>query len=217
MSNSKIILLATHNQGKLVEMQEIFKEKGYTVKNLDYLSTKIEAPEEIGITFEENALLKAYYVAKETGFIALADDSGLEISALKNAPSIYSARYATRRNDKEILALQEKEPEKYSQDMLNNLQVLKDMQNFSEDEQRKARFCCCLALVFPDDKSPIITHGYWEGIITKEIKGENGFGYDPIFFDPILGKTSAQLSKEEKMKVSHRAKAIEVMRKKFEF
>ncbi len=192
-----IILLATHNQGKVAEMHSALK--GYQVESLDYLPDKIEDVEENGLSFEENALLKARFVAKKTGFIALADDSGLEIQALDSAPGIYSARYAQRRNDSEILSLNS------PKDLKNILQVLKDMKGI---ENRKARFCCCLALVFPKTGQEIVVHGYWEGEITKEIIGENGFGYDPIFLDKSLGKTSAELTKAEKMQISHRARAI---------
>ncbi len=209
---SEIVLLATRNQGKVAEMRSIFassfKDK-YQVESLDFLGYELDDVEETGETFEENALLKARYVSEKTGYIALADDSGLEIEALNNAPGLYSARYATLRNDLQILASEG------NQDYHNILQVLKDLQNFETDDERKARFRCCLAMVFPEtsnqsiEQKEIIANGYWEGIITKEIVGENGFGYDPIFFDKNLGKTSAELKKEEKMKISHRAKAIE--------
>ncbi len=213
---NKIVLLATHNKGKVLEMRDVFSKiqnkENYQAESLDFLPFSVEDIEETGTSFEENALLKARHVAKTTGYIALADDSGLEVDSLKSAPGIYSARYAQMRNNKEILDLEG------SKDYHNILQVLKDMQNFNADEERKARFCSCLAMVFVDkDKEitdEIVVHGYWEGYLTKEIIGSNGFGYDPIFFDPLLQKTAAELTKDEKMKTSHRAKAIQKLLEK---
>ncbi len=201
MSKENIIILASHNKGKVIELQSAFTALGYRVENLDFLETKIEEIEETGTTFEENALLKARYVAEKTGYIALADDSGIEIEALNNAPGLYSARYAQRRND----LIQNKDMQEIPKDSLNIMQVLKDMQG---NKNRNARFTCCLALAFPNKDEHIIAFGYWNGTLTEEIIGENGFGYDPIFFDETLGKTSAELTKSEKMAVSHRAKAI---------
>ncbi len=195
------IILATHNKGKLAEMLSPFADLGYLVENLD--GYNLEAPEENGNTFEENALIKARYVSEKTGHIALADDSGLEVYALDNRPSIYSARYAQMQNSHEIIT------QNISDDTKNILQVLKEMEDIKDIEKRKARFVSCLSLVFPDNRAPIIAHGFWEGQITFEPKGENGFGYDPIFFDPKLNKVSAELAKSEKMAISHRAKAIE--------
>ncbi len=197
-----IIILASHNKGKVLELKEPFLALGYDLKSLDFLDEEIEEIEETGLTFEENALLKARYVADKTGYIAIADDSGLEIEALDNAPSIYSARYANRRQDLILL----EENANVSKDHLNILQVLKDMRGKSS---RNARFTCCLALAFANSEKHLLAFGHWEGQITEEMQGENGFGYDPIFFDPLLNKTSAQLTKNEKMAVSHRAKAIE--------
>ncbi len=201
MKNNTIIL-ASHNEGKVREMSALFNKMGYELISLASYNKELELPEETGTTFEENALIKAKFVAKETSCIALADDSGLEIFVLNNAPGVYSARYATNRNNNEILS------QDISKDEKNILQVLKDLEKFTTNEERKARFVCCLALVFPDERANIISHGYWEGIITKECIGENGFGYDPIFYDEKLQKVSAQLSKEEKNAVSHRGAAI---------
>ncbi len=202
------ILLATHNKGKVAEMRSPFTDLGYDLDCLD--GYNLEAPEENGKSFEENALIKARYVSEKTGLIAIADDSGLEIAALNNRPSIYSARYAHLQNDPEIQA------KDVDEDKKNILQVLKDMQGIKEFEKRNACFVCCLALVFPDDREPIIAHGYWEGLITFEAKGLNGFGYDPIFFDPSIAKVSAELEKSEKMAISHRAKAIENLLAQFQ-
>ncbi len=200
--DKKTIVLASQNQGKVREMAEPFKERGYTLISLDMLDEKLELPEETGKSFEENALIKARYIAEKTNTIAIADDSGVEVFSLENAPGIYSARYASMRNDKEILE------QNIPTDSKNILQALKDLEKFENPADRKARFVCCLALVFPDEREDIISFGYWDGVITQECLGENGFGYDPIFFDENLQKTAAQLTKEEKMALSHRAKAI---------
>ncbi len=204
MQENAIIILASHNKGKVAELKEAFLSLGYRIESLDFLEQEIEEIEETGMTFEENALLKARYIADKTGYIALADDSGLEVEALENAPGLYSARYAQRRND---LILQENMQE-VPKDTLNILQVLKDMQG---KEERKARFTCCLALAFPQSDKHIVAFGHWNGELTQSMSGENGFGYDPIFYDTSLAKTAAQLTKAEKMAVSHRARAIEKM------
>ncbi len=205
MNKDNIIILASHNAGKVKELQSAFEPTGFRVENLDFLPFPVEDVEETGQTFEENALLKARYVAEKTGYISLADDSGLEIESLNNAPGVYSARYAQKRNDLINELTTTAHP---SKDELNILQVLKDMASYKDTEQRKARFCCCLALVFPKTNKELLAYGYWNGYITKEKIGENGFGYDPIFYDNDLKKTAAQLSKEEKLKVSHRGKAV---------
>ncbi len=203
MNKSNIIILASHNKGKVAELKEPFSSMGYRVESLDFLEERIDEIEETGSSFEENALLKARYVANKTGYIALADDSGLEVQALDNAPGLYSARYAKIRNN---LILQD-DMKEVPKDTLNILQVLKDMQG---KEDRRARFTCCLALVFAKGEH-LLAFGHWNGELKQEMSGENGFGYDPIFFDPSLSKTAAQLTKAEKMAVSHRAKAIENM------
>lgn len=150
--------------------------------------------EENGKSYEENALLKARAVAKRTDAIVLADDSGLEIDALGGEPGIYSSRY-----------LGEDTP--YSE---KNVTILKRMEGVS-GEQRSARFVCAIAAIFPDGEE-VTMRAVIEGEIAKEPAGEGGFGYDPIFYFPEFGKTTAQMTAEEKNQVSHRGKALEKMK-----
>ena len=151
--------------------------------------------EEDGTTYEENALIKARAVAAHTDAIVMADDSGLEVDALNKEPGVYSARY-----------LGEDTP--YS---IKNAEIIKRLEGL-EGEQRSARFVCAIATVFPD-KSEVTTRATIEGQIGFEEKGTNGFGYDPIFYVPEFGKTTAELTEEEKNQVSHRGKALELMKK----
>ena len=151
--------------------------------------------EEDGTTYEENALIKARAVAAHTDAIVMADDSGLEVDALNKEPGVYSARY-----------LGEDTP--YS---IKNAEIIKRLEGL-EGEQRSARFVCAIAAVFPD-KSEVTTRATIEGQIGFEEKGTNGFGYDPIFYVPEFGKTTAELTEEEKNQVSHRGKALELMKK----
>ena len=193
----KELIIATNNEGKVREFQNIFSEKGYTVKSLKDFP-EIEDVEETGTTFEENALLKAQTVAKALQVVVIADDSGLEVDALNGEPGVYSARYAgTDKNDE-----------------ANIDKVLEKLQDVPE-ENRTARFVCVLAVAMPDEES-FTVRGTCEGFITTERKGENGFGYDPIFYIKEIDKTMAQLSKEEKNKISHRARAIELLAKRWE-
>ena len=152
----------------------------------------VDEVEETGLTFVENAILKARHAAKISGLPAIADDSGLEVDALNGAPGIYSARYAgTDATDEQ------------------NLQkLLADSKNVP-DEQRTARFQCLLVyLRHADDPTPLICQGTWEGFITQEPMGDNGFGYDPVFFVPKHNCTSAQLTPEQKNQLSHRGQAL---------
>ena len=152
----------------------------------------VDEVEETGLTFVENAILKARHAAKISGLPAIADDSGLEVDALNGAPGIYSARYAgTDATDEQ------------------NLQkLLADLKNVP-DEQRTARFQCLLVyLRHADDPTPLICQGTWEGFITQEPMGDNGFGYDPVFFVPKHNCTSAQLTPEQKNQLSHRGQAL---------
>ena len=151
--------------------------------------------EEDGTTYEENALIKARAVAAHTDAIVMADDSGLEVDALNKEPGVYSARY-----------LGEDTP--YS---IKNAEIIKRLEGL-EGEQRSARFVCAIAAVFPH-KSEVTTRATIEGQIGFEEKGTNGFGYDPIFYVPEFGKTTAELTEEEKNQVSHRGKALELMKK----
>ena len=190
---NKTIIIATHNKGKAKEFKSLFKEYGYAIKTLhDY--PEIDEVPETGDTFDENALQKASAISEELGTIVLADDSGLEVDALNGQPGIYSARYSGE----------------HGNDQKNNEKLLKELENIKE-EDRTANFHCSLALVGPG-KEPLFVEGNIEGRILFEPQGENGFGYDPLFYIPTLKRSMAELSNEEKNKISHRAKAIENLR-----
>ena len=187
------IVLASNNAGKLKELQSMLASLG-----LELLSQKdfsLPSIEETGLSFVENAILKARYVAKETGLPAIADDSGLCVDALGGAPGIYSARFAGVDTT----------------DSLNNQKLLRELDGV-EDSQRGAHFRCALALVrHAEDPVPIICEGVWHGRILHELSGVNGFGYDPLFYVEELGKASAELSSEIKNQHSHRAKALTLL------
>lgn len=187
------IIVATGNEGKMVEIRQIMgdtKREFASLKDLNL--TDIEIIED-GKTFEENAIIKAKTIMEHTGQMALADDSGLEVDYLDKAPGIYSARY-----------LGEDTP--YS---IKNNHIIKQLEGV-EGEDRSARFVCVIACAFPNGRI-LTTRGTIEGQIGYEEKGENGFGYDPIFYVPELGCTTAELLPEEKNKISHRGKAMVAM------
>lgn len=185
----KEIMIATKNRGKVKEFRDLFASRGVDVKSLvDY--PNIEDIEETGVTFAENAQIKAETIAKKLHIPVIADDSGLAIDYLDGRPGVYSARYAgEHKND------------------LDNLNKVLDELAAVPDEQRTARFHCALALAIPGEKTQIV-EGTCEGIITDKPIGENGFGYDPIFFVSEKGKTMAELSKDEKNQISHRGNAL---------
>jgi len=187
------IVFATTNEGKVKEIKEIlegFPVEVVSMKEMD-ITTDIE---ENGTTFEENSLIKAREISKLTGLPALADDSGLEVDYLNGEPGIYSARYLGKDTD---------------YNYKNNYII--DRLKEAEDKERSARFICVISLVLPDGRE-FVKKGVMEGRIGYEIKGENGFGYDPIFYLPEYGKTSAELSSDEKNKISHRGKALRAMK-----
>ena len=189
----KSIIFATSNEGKMKEIRLIMQDSGYEVVSLKEAGISADI-EENGATFEENAVIKASAIAKLTGELAMADDSGLEVDYMDKAPGIYSARFLG---------------EDTSYDIKNNyiLNQLKDV----PVPQRSARFVCAIALARPDGTS-VTKRATIEGYIGFEIRGENGFGYDPIFMVPEYDKTTAELSIEEKNKISHRAKALMAMK-----
>lgn len=190
----KQILFATGNEHKMVEIRAILADLGVPVLSLKEAGIDVDV-EENGTTFEENAMIKASEIAKLVeDTIVLADDSGLEIDYLNKEPGIYSARYAGVDT---------------SYDVKN--QMLLDRLDGVADEERTARFVCAIAAVFPDGSRKVV-RGTIEGMIGYEIKGENGFGYDPIFYLPELGKSTAELEPEEKNKLSHRGNALEEMK-----
>lgn len=184
------ILLATQNQGKVKELQEMLADTQIDILSL-YDIENWEDVEETGSTFAENASLKARAAAERTGYIALADDSGLEVDALDGAPGVYSARYAGEPKD----------------DERNNDKLLKALEKVP-DEERTARFRCALVIATPDGKE-YLTEGTVEGRISRVRRGKDGFGYDPLFFMPDFGRTMAELTLTQKNKLSHRAQAFQ--------
>ena len=186
------VVLATHNQGKIREFQKILSEIGWDIISVSELGD-IQEPEETGRTFEENALQKARYYANITQFPVLADDSGIIADILQNKPGIYSARYAGQHGD----------------DKANNEKLIKDLSTF-HGEDRRGHYVCVIALVWPNGKE-LTVRGTCEGIIRDFYQGTNGFGYDPLFYIPSLEKTMAELSIEEKNKISHRGHALQLL------
>ncbi len=187
------IIFATGNQGKMHEIRQILGDMDLEVVSMKEAGIDIDIVED-GTTFEENAIIKAKAVAAYTDAIVLADDSGLEIEYLNNEPGIYSARYMGADTP-------------YSVKNQNFIDRLKGV----PDEKRTARFVCVIAAAMPDGEI-FTTKGVIEGRIAEEEKGENGFGFDPIFYVPEYGCTTAQLSEEQKNAISHRGKALEAMK-----
>jgi XTP/dITP diphosphohydrolase len=190
-----ILVLATRNAGKTAEIRELLKNHPVEIRNLDDFGP-IPAIVEDGSTFEANAYKKASLTAAYLGFPALADDSGLCVEALDGAPGIYSARYAGEQAD-------------------DARRCQKLLQELGDAENRRARFECVLSLAVPT--GPALTYeSSCEGIITRQPTGSNGFGYDPIFYFPELGRTFAELTTEEKSRVSHRGKALQELSAEFD-
>lgn len=194
-SKKNTIVLATTNAGKIRELAEPLEAFGLEVVGLDAFQGLGDI-EESGKTFEENALLKARTVADATGYVSVADDSGLEVDALNGAPGVYSARYS---DDWESL-------EGESRDA-RNIRKLQAVMAGLPEEKRHARFVSCMAVCIPRG-AEMVVRGTWEGRILEEAQGSNGFGYDPLFFDPLLGRSAATLSKDEKNATSHRGRAL---------
>ncbi len=192
------IILATRNAGKIRELADALQVYGLNVLGLEAFPS-LEDIEETGTTFEENALLKAQYVAENTGLIAIADDSGLEVDALQGRPGVYSARYG---NDWDFLP----EESKDARNMRKLLHELKDVPS----QERSARFVCAMAACKPNGQH-IIVRGTWEGSLLTQECGSNGFGYDPVFYDASLERSAAQLSKDEKNARSHRGHALRLL------
>lgn len=187
-----VIVLATRNAGKIRELHDLLRDTGVTVVGLDAYPELGEI-EETGATFAENALLKARTVAGLTGRIAVADDSGLEVDALGGAPGVHSARYSA-------------EDGAPATDARNNAKLLAALADVPEP-RRTARFCSVMVACAPDGRH-ITAAGTWEGRVADAPRGDNGFGYDPLFFDPQLGRTAATLTRAEKNARSHRGKAL---------
>ena len=188
------IIFATGNENKMREIREILGDLGLEIVSMKEAGISVDIVED-GETFEENAMIKAEAVSKLCDDIVLADDSGLEVDYLDKAPGVYSARFMG-------------EDTSYN---IKNQAIIDKLEGVPK-EKRTARFVCAIAAVLPSGKK-ISTRGTIEGMIGYEIKGENGFGYDPIFYVEELGCTTAEISPEEKNKVSHRGNALRAMRK----
>ena len=184
----KTVIIATSNKGKLIEIKEILKGIPFQIKSLPELDFKIEI-DETGKTFKENALIKAKTVGEKTNLLTLGEDSGLEVDYLYGKPGIYSARYIPGTD----------------QDRVNK--VLEELKRVPR-EKRTARFICVAALYDPRTQKTEFFEGVSTGVITQKPAGENGFGYDPIFYNLDLKKTNGEASLEEKNLVSHRARAL---------
>ncbi len=193
MQKTKIVL-ATGNQGKVKEMADVLAEFGFEV--IAQSKFGIESPEETGLTFVENALIKARYASQMTGLPAIADDSGLAVDALGGAPGLYSARYAGEDGN----------------DQANRKKLLEEMANVA-DQARAAKFVSCIVMLqHPTDPTPKIAIGECFGEILKEERGQNGFGYDALFFYPPKQCSFAELETAEKKKISHRAIALQSLK-----
>lgn len=192
---TRTVLLATRNQGKIAELRALLLPFGLKVVGLDAFAA-VEDVEETGTSFEANALLKASAACLATGLTALADDSGLEVDALDGAPGVFSARYS-------------QEPALPATDERNIDKLLKALSEVA-DKDRTARFRCCMAACAPNG-ARLTAQGAWEGVIARQRLGGNGFGYDPVFFDPKIGLTAAQMNPEQKNALSHRAKAVQTL------
>ncbi len=187
------VVLATGNAGKVRELADLLEGFGLDVVAQTELG--VDSAEETGLTFIENAILKARHAAQVTGLPAIADDSGLAVNALGGAPGIYSARYAgADASDQQ------------------NLEKLLTALDTVPDGERQAQFHCVLVyLRHADDPTPLVCHGSWAGEITRTAAGEGGFGYDPIFYVPSAGKTAAEMTRDEKRGQSHRGQALKLL------
>ncbi|WP_027355730.1 XTP/dITP diphosphatase [Desulfofundulus thermocisternus] len=187
------LVLATRNPGKVRELSQLLSPLGYEVLSLEHFPGVPEVVED-GATFRDNAVKKATAVARHTGQLALADDSGLEVDYLGGAPGVHSARFAGEGHD----------------DRANNEKLLRLLAGVPP-EKRTARFRCVVAVATPEGKV-FTTEGTCEGVIAEEPRGEGGFGYDPLFYVPSCGKTFAELDPEVKNRISHRGRALALMR-----
>ena len=191
----KSIILASNNKDKVKEVKEILK--GYDIISMKEAGIDVDI-EENGTTFEENALIKARAIMKLTGQITMADDSGLEIDYLNKAPGVYSARFMGHDTSYDI----------------KNKALIQKLEGVKGSD-RSGRFVCAIAVCFPDGRE-IVKRGTMEGLIAEEIKGDNGFGYDPIVYLTEYGKTSGELAPEENNKISHRGKALALIKEELD-
>ncbi len=190
MRMNNTIVLASGNAGKLREFTRLFTEFGIRIAPQSEFN--VSDAEETGLSFVENAIIKARHASKVTGLPAISDDSGIEVDALNGAPGIYSARFA-------------------GNDEANNQKLLQSLEG-KKGSERSARYQCVLVYMrHAEDPTPVIAQGAWEGEILEEPVGENGFGYDPIFYVPTHRCSSAELDKDEKNRISHRAIALKLL------
>ncbi|GAB3748789.1 RdgB/HAM1 family non-canonical purine NTP pyrophosphatase [Lysobacter olei] len=188
------LVLASGNAGKLAELNAILGGDGYTL--VTQRSLGVDDVPETGLTFVENALIKARHAARVTGLPALADDSGLCVDALDGAPGLYSARYAGSQGDAQA-----------------NIDKLLGALQDVPDEARTAHFIAVLVLLrSPDDPQPLVVEGRWQGSVLRARTGEGGFGYDPVFLDPASGRSAAELDPGTKNRISHRGQAVTELR-----
>lgn len=193
--NQGRLVLASNNKGKVAEFSHLFEQLNLPIQVIPQGQLNIEDAVEDGLSFVENAIIKARHASQISGLPAIADDSGICVPILNNAPGIYSARYAGE----------------HGNDLANNEKLLQDLLPFRNGQKIDAMFVCVLALVeHANDPLPKIFQATWHGEVLEQAKGEHGFGYDPLFWLPELGLSSAEMSKEEKNKVSHRAQAMQL-------
>ncbi|MCH4246930.1 MAG: RdgB/HAM1 family non-canonical purine NTP pyrophosphatase [Acinetobacter populi] len=192
------LVLASNNKGKIAEFELLFSELNLDTKVIAQGQLNIEDAIEDGLSFVENAIIKARHAARLSGKPAIADDSGLVVPILNGAPGIYSARFAGE----------------HGNDQANNEKLLQELRPFrQEGKVIEGMFVCVLALVrHADDPLPIIAQGIWQGEILEQARGEHGFGYDPLFWLPELNCSSAEMPKAEKNKISHRGQAIQKLK-----
>lgn len=202
MNPPEKIVLASGNAGKLKEFAGLFASLKVDVESQAALNVS-EVPEK-GLTFIENALIKARNASRQTGLPAIADDSGLSVPSLGGAPGIYSARYSI-----DVVG------EDQVTDLSNNDKLLEAMRGLEREERRAAFTCCLVYLATHDDPLPIIALASWQGEILEQPFGEGGFGYDPLFFVPSEGVAAAQLDKNVKNRISHRGQATAIFLQKF--
>ncbi len=188
-------ILATTNAGKLAEYRELLSDAPLELRALDPES--FDAPDETGLSFIENALIKARHASARSGCPAIADDSGLCVAALSGAPGVRSARYAG--------------PEASDSDNVEKL--LRELESVDQENRQAEFHCVIVALAAPEDPAPMIATGSWPGWISDSPRGRHGFGYDPVFFDAELGLTAAELPPETKNSVSHRGRACRELKR----
>ncbi|MGM0541540.1 MAG: RdgB/HAM1 family non-canonical purine NTP pyrophosphatase [Pseudomonadota bacterium] len=191
------VVLATGNQGKLTEMTDILQPYGWDVKaQSEFFNTQVE---ESGLTFIENAILKARYASQQTGLPAIADDSGIEVSVLKGRPGIYSARYS-----EDLYGA-------HANDETNLQKLLIELGDLPCEQRQASYYCAMVYLEHAEDPTPVIGLGRWYGEILTEKRGVGGFGYDPIFWIEEMQKTAAELPKVQKNRMSHRGQALNAL------